>query len=133
MTVAAFVATGLHFPKCGTSFGSTLHGYLCQKDPSPPTDPFDKKKKYRDRDIQTECAWCGNAKDTFEIDGVTVFKGRGWRGYDPVLEKSIPWDEKPFCDWNVTYTGAIKNHFALDIQWKDTYYPYVTVHMLRII
>ena len=24
----------LHFPKCGTSFGSTLHGYLCQADES---------------------------------------------------------------------------------------------------
>ena len=31
--------------------------------------------------------------------------------------------DRPYCDWNVTYTGAIKNHFALDINWKDTYFP----------
>ena len=71
---------GLHFPKCGTSFGSTLHGYLCQKEPSAEQDPYETGKKFGDRDIQSECAWCGDEGKTFQINGVTVKKGKGWRG-----------------------------------------------------
>ena len=49
-----------------------------------------------------------------ETGAMAQQSGEGGGGYDPVLERSIPWTENPYRVWNVTYTGAIKNHFALE-------------------
>lgn len=40
----------LHFPKCGTSFGSTLHGFMCQAEPSNNTDPLPPHDACKPRD-----------------------------------------------------------------------------------
>ena len=84
----------LHFPKCGTSFGSTLHGYSCTATPTTTAIP-------RDGDPVGEvCQRCG-------VDA------GGWRGYDHTIVSSIPFGQRPFCDWNVTFHGAFKNHYVL--------------------
>ena len=77
--------------QCGTSFGSTLHGYTCQASPSATHDPGDPKEA---------CMRCGP-------------EARNWRGYDHTITSSIPWEQRPYCDWNVSFRGAFKNHLVL--------------------
>eukprot|EP00040_Diaphanoeca_grandis_P008215 m.44371 g.44371 ORF g.44371 m.44371 type:complete len:476 (+) comp19664_c0_seq3:2115-3542(+) len=81
----------LHFPKCGTSFGVTLHGYTCQSDPSPKVNPSKPGE---------ECNRCG-------------LEAQNWRGFDHTIKPSIQWETRPYCDWNITFEGAFKNHIVL--------------------
>ena len=84
----------LHFPKCGTSFGSTLHGYSCTDTPTPTAIPRDGGP-----DLEV-CQRCGA-------------NAGAWRGYDHTIVSSIPFGQRPYCDWNVSFHGAFKNHYVL--------------------
>eukprot|EP00041_Stephanoeca_diplocostata_P006198 m.78189 g.78189 ORF g.78189 m.78189 type:complete len:507 (+) comp16222_c0_seq3:242-1762(+) len=81
----------LHFPKCGTSFGSTLHGFMCQEEPSNSTDPLPP---------HGPCLRCGP-------------DAQHWRGYDHTISNRIPFEQRPYCDWSTPFYGAFKNHYAL--------------------
>jgi len=81
----------LHIPKCGTSFGATLHGYTCTATPTPQANPADPSET---------CVRCGP-------------DGARWRGFDHTILSSIPFDRRPYCDWNVSFKGAFKNHIVL--------------------
>lgn len=84
----------LHIPKCGTSFGSTLHGYTCQASPSASHDPGNPAEA---------CMRCGT-------------DARNWRGYDHTITSSIPYEQRPYCDWNISFQGAFKNHLVLPLR-----------------
>jgi hypothetical protein len=72
----------LHIPKCGTSFGAALHGYTCTSTPTSNIDPANPKGG--------TCERCG-------VDA------KKWRGYDHTITKSIPFEQRPYCDWNVSF------------------------------
>ena len=41
---------------------------------------------------------------------------RNWRGYDHTITSSIPYEQRPYCDWNISFQGAFKNHLVLPLR-----------------
>ena len=94
----------LHFPKCGTSFGAVVYGYVCQPEESPASAP---EGAAINLDINqgnmvngTTCNYCNER-------AVTSNRPTLW---DPHLRKTLPYrgmdrgGKRPpfqYCDWNV--------------------------------
>lgn len=90
----------LHLPKCGTSLGTVVHGYLCQPEKSPLKNPhFGKGLGKR------ECDYC--SFDQMNRQG-TPF----WDGKIRLLLPQNP-EVDMYCDWNVTYRGWFFGHNPL--------------------
>ena len=106
----------IHIPKCGTSFGAVMHGYLCTMEETPyanPNKPM-KAKQY------SNCTYCGDRPK----EGKHLGKGSWW---DPKLRNLIPFSNKfwkdhrhrwheyyaPYCDWSQTPHPPYSNHFPL--------------------
>jgi len=101
----------IHIPKCGTSFGAVMHGYLCSNITAPYKHPTDDTRV---------CNYCGDRKG----EGKHLGNGMWW---DPKLRNLIPFSNKfwkghrhrwhehyaPFCDWSQTPNPPYSNHFAL--------------------
>lgn len=102
----------IHFPKCGTSFGATIYGYLC----SPHPTPFSHPSK-----AGVNCNYCGEKAKGLQ-------RGLYW---DPKLRNMIPFSNRqrkdgsqhrfadyyaPFCDWDQTPYPPYSNHFAFSLE-----------------
>lgn len=103
----------LHFPKCGTSFGAVLYGYLCQYDESPFTSP---ETGYQPG---TNCTYCGRRGKNHQHPTL----------WDPHLRKLIPFEKiagspaMQFCDWSVPPPKHVfTNHHAMTWDWKKHRY-----------
>jgi len=99
----------IHIPKCGTSFGATIYGYLCTAEETPHVNPSDQS---------TNCTHCGE---------VAKNRNRGLY-WDPKLRNMIPFSNlirrdgtrhrfhkyhAPYCDWSQRPHPPYSNHFAL--------------------
>lgn len=112
----------LHFPKCGTSFGAVLYGYLCQ---------YNKSAFVAPNSAQTpgaNCTYCGRR-------GKNSNKPTIW---DPHLRKLIPFDDErghigmKFCDWSVPVPHfPFTNHFAHAWNWEQKQYKDAPVALFR--
>lgn len=112
----------LHFPKCGTSFGAVIYGYLCQQEEAPYVSPA------TGRNPGAECTYCGRK-------GKNSVKPTIW---DPHLRKLIPFTstpEKPgleYCDWSVPVPHfPFTNHFAMTWDWKKKNYLDAPIALFR--
>lgn len=75
----------LHIPKCGTSLGTVVHGYLCQQSRSP--HEFFRKKH------QKICDYC-------ELEQMNK---QGTPFWDGKIRALLPVPEiRKYCDWNVS-------------------------------
>jgi hypothetical protein len=105
----------IHIPKCGTSFGATIYGYLCVATETPHTNPAD---------TTVNCTYCGEV-------GKGLNRGLYW---DPKLRNMIPFSNllrrdgsqhrfskyhAPYCDWSQRPHPPYSNHFALSNHEKD--------------
>lgn len=99
----------IHIPKCGTSFGATVYGYLCGATETPYTNPADPTEN---------CTYCGE-----QAKGLN--RGLYW---DPKLRNMIPFSNMirrdgtrhrfykyhaPYCDWTQSPHPPYSNHFPL--------------------
>ena len=84
----------IHFPKAGTTFATTLYGYLCtaRNASGPPA-------------LNAVCSWCGTA-------GKQNHGGLQW---DPKTWPIIPFEAEPYCDWNISLNPrrVFSNHFSV--------------------
>jgi hypothetical protein len=80
----------LHFPKCGTSFGSALVGIVCQSTPSAYVHPTAPGQK---------CTYCGRGPGKTPV-----------HHWDYEIKKLIPFEELPYCNWNVSGAHSYTNH-----------------------
>ena len=106
----------IHIPKCGTSFGAVLHGYLCQMNDAPYENPNAPIQPGQ----HAVCDYCGDRKG----EGKHLGGGSWW---DPKLRNLIPFSNKfwkkhrhrwheyyaPYCDWTQTPNPPYSNHFPL--------------------
>lgn len=77
----------LHFPKCGTSLGTVVHGYLCQSDPTP------HSKQRTGRRTASVCDYC-------ELEQMNK---QGTPYWDGKIRALLPTPEiRKYCDWNVS-------------------------------
>eukprot|EP00039_Didymoeca_costata_P003164 m.65665 g.65665 ORF g.65665 m.65665 type:complete len:294 (+) comp11750_c1_seq2:176-1057(+) len=102
----------IHIPKCGTSFGAVIHGYICSWEPAPYTNPDDASRN---------CTYCGDRPG----EGKHLGNGQWW---DPKLRNLIPFSNKPwrghthrwadfyapYCDWTQTPKPPYSNHFGMN-------------------
>lgn len=76
----------LHIPKCGTSLGTVVHGYLCQELPST------RKHKFSFRHRFSECDYCA----------LRDMNAQGTPFWDGKIRELLPNpEERIYCDWNV--------------------------------
>jgi hypothetical protein len=78
----------LHFPKCGTSLGTVVHGYLCQSEPS----PSHYRQPGRQRD--SVCDYC-------ELEQMNKQGTPFWDGKIRAMLPLKP-EIRKYCDWNVS-------------------------------
>ena len=85
----------IHVPKAGTTFATTLYGYLCTSEPQPEISPVSGSK----------CSWCGPVGK----------KSHGQLQWDPKTWPLIPFDDEPYCDWDVPLDShrVFSNHFSV--------------------
>ena len=90
----------LHLPKCGTSLGTAIHGYLCQPGESPVKNPH-----YGKGPGKRVCDYC-----SFE-----QMNSQGTPFWDGKIRLLLPRDPEVdmYCDWNVTYRGWFFGHNPL--------------------
>lgn len=83
----------LHFPKCGTSLGTVVHGYLCQSEPS--------SARYRlpGRHRDSVCDYC-------ELEQMNKQGTPFWDGKIRALLPSNP-EIRKYCDWNVSNISSL--------------------------
>jgi hypothetical protein len=112
----------LHFPKCGTSFGAVLYGYLCQYEESPFTAPSSAVNP------GANCTYCGRR-------GKNANKPTLW---DPLLRRLIPFDDErghtgmKHCDWSVPVPHfPFTNHFGHAWDWNGKQYLDAAVALFR--
>jgi hypothetical protein len=92
----------LHLPKCGTSLGTVVHGYLCQEEETPHLNPgFGQKGNKGKRN----CDYC-------ELEQMNK---QGTPYWDGKIRQLVPQDPeiRKFCDWNVGYKGWFFGHNPL--------------------
>ena len=85
----------IHIPKAGTTFATTLYAYLCTSEPHPAVSP----------DSGQNCTWCGPVGK----------RSHGSLQWDPKTWPLIPFDDEPYCDWNVPLDSrrVFSNHFSV--------------------
>ena len=83
----------LHFPKCGTSLGTVLHGYLCQAAPSPQSNPRTSLES-REAGLahRRTCTYCR----------LEMMRGQGTPAWDGKILNLLPRnpEERHYCDWS---------------------------------
>lgn len=112
----------LHFPKCGTSFGAVIYGYVCQYDMSSFTAPPNATNP------NANCTYCGRR-------GKHSTKPTIW---DPHLRKLIPFEDArgqtgmKFCDWSVPVPRfPFTNHFPHKWDWVKHDFDDAAVALFR--
>jgi hypothetical protein len=125
----------IHFPKCGTSFGAVVYGYVCQSDETPMNAPPSAQqfvKTNLNNLVKAEtCDYCG-------LKAVTQGKPTLW---DPNLRKQLPFrdsshpDAPPplkYCDWDVPPPWfPMSNHFPHAWNWEAKDYSRAPVALFR--
>jgi hypothetical protein len=84
----------LHFPKCGTSLGTVVHGYLCT------SNRTQHSFKRVGRRVDSVCDYCELGE----------MNRQGTPFWDGKIRDLLPLpDVRKFCDWNVSLT--VHSHF----------------------
>lgn len=93
----------LHIPKCGTSLGTVVHGYLCQSEMS----QYENPRPFARR---ADLAW-HKACDICELERMKAKYTPQWDGQ---IMKLLPRPEdRKYCDWNVSFRGGFFGHNPL--------------------
>ena len=80
----------LHIPKCGTSLGTVVHGYLCQSEESPHETKINGRKKV--------CDYC--ELEFMNAQGKARKLARRWRQSHALVLRAVTWCIRPtvgFC------------------------------------
>jgi hypothetical protein len=87
----------IHVPKAGTTFATTLYGYLCTAEKQPIESITGET-----------CSWCGPIGKA----------NHGSLQWDPKTWPLIPFETEPYCDWNVAIKPkrVFSNHFSVPRQ-----------------
>lgn len=92
----------IHFPKCGTTFATTMYNYLCTAEKMPQISPT----------TGINCTYCGEVGK----------HSHGDLQWDPKTWPILPFEQQPRCDFAVEFDhrNVFSNHFPLPLDAERT-------------